>query len=90
MTAKKTGKPTGRKTQRLTTKGRQTVESKPKPTPPSRGPRGHRGIIAGISLEKGVHDAEDTSALCAGVPATNGRAGSADIARRLLAADSGW
>ena len=55
MTAKKTGKPTGRpqgrKTQKVTEGKRQTIKAKSKPVPPTRGPRGHRGIIAGTRKE---------------------------------------
>lgn len=48
---RKTGKPTGRKVTKKTAGKRQTVKAKAKPKPPSRGARGHRGIIQGTSKE---------------------------------------
>ena len=46
---RKTGKATGRKVAKKTEGSRQTVKAKP--VPPTRGPRGHRGIIAGTRKE---------------------------------------
>ena len=46
---RKTGDATGRKVAKKTEGKRQTVKAKP--TPPTRGPRGHRGIIAGTRKE---------------------------------------
>ena len=47
---RKTGKATGRKVAKKTEGRRQTVKAKPVPS--SRGPRGHRGIIAGTRKEQ--------------------------------------